>query len=121
MIFLHKLAIVGIRRGLHVWALIRFAAMDRAWTGKYNPDSQPLVIAAQEQSKLGSTLTRPFLPLQQQIQAGIESKKWDEVSKLFSQLIQDQRSQLGPNHSEVVDTLLTASGFEFKQGRLERS
>ncbi|MDB5338668.1 MAG: hypothetical protein JWN70_4287, partial [Planctomycetaceae bacterium] len=97
------------------------AAMDRAWSGKYNPDSQPLVQAAKEQAKLGADLIRPFKPLQKQIQTGIGAKKWDDVSKLYSQLIQDQRSQLGPHHSEVIDTLLTASGFEYAERNMERS
>ena len=46
------------------------AAMDRAWAGKYNPESQPLVKAAKELSKRGSDLTRPFHPIQKQIQTG---------------------------------------------------
>lgn len=97
------------------------AAMDRAWTGKYDPDSQPLVKSARDQSELASAQTSPFESLKKQIQTEINAKRFAEVRKLYSQLVEEQRSQLGPDHSEVADTISSLSYIEYTQANLERT
>lgn len=97
------------------------AAMERAWSGKYNPEEQTLVRSAVEYEEKSKKQMQPFLAAEKQIQTAIEASKWEEVRKLYARQIAAEAKQLGANHRAMIVTLMQASQFEFGRGQIDSS
>ena len=95
------------------------AVMERAWSGRYDPERQPIEKLAIEYSLRSEEQSKPFLAAMNRIRKAADSNQVEEVRKLYTQLQAEQFKQLGANSSLLFDTLEDASNFEFSQDKLE--